>query len=200
MSNAIIAGLTLGLSLIVAIGAQNAFVLKQGLKKSFVLEVCLICALSDTILISLGVFGFGKVLSEFTLLLNISKWLGFVFLFFYGGSHFYSAFKKNETMQDSTIEKSTRIQVLLMCLGFTWLNPHVYLDTVVLIGSISAQYGSNAMYFGIGTIMASWIFFFALGYGARLLGPIFKKAIAWKILDVLIGILMWLIAYSLVFS
>lgn len=198
MLSAMIAGLSLGLSLIVAIGAQNAFVLKQGLKKSYIFEVCLMCSISDTILILLSVLGVGKVITEFETLLMITKWIGFIFLTYYGLSHFYSAIKKNETMNASEINKSSRVQVLLMCLAFTWLNPHVYIDTLVLIGSISAQYKENAIYFGLGTIMASWIFFFLLGYGARLLEPIFKKAIAWKILDVLIGILMLIIAYSLI--
>ena len=123
-------GLGVGFSLILAIGAQNAFVLRQGLKREYVFSVCLICALSDSILIYLGITGFSKIVVEFPLITIFAQYFGALFLFIYGLKSFYSAFRKNTHLDPSRIEKANIYRVLGTCLAFTWLNPHVYLDTV----------------------------------------------------------------------
>lgn len=192
-------GLGIGFSLILAIGAQNAFVLKQGLKQQHVFWVCLICALSDSILIYLGVTGFSKIVVDYPLIVTLAKYFGAAFLFLYGLRNFYSAIHNNAGLNPSEIEKDSLLKIIGMCLAFTWLNPHVYLDTVILVGSISVQFADQIYLFAAGTILASWIFFFALGYGAKVLLPLFKKAVSWKILDVLVGIVMWAIATKLLF-
>ncbi|NNH78185.1 amino acid transporter [Acinetobacter sp. ANC 5380] len=190
-------GLGVGFSLILAIGAQNAFVLKQGLKRQYVFGVCLICALSDSILIYLGITGFSKIVIEFPLITTFARYFGAIFLFFYGLKSFYSAFKMNTCLNPSNIEKNNIYKVLGTCLAFTWLNPHVYLDTVVLVGSISTNFTDQLYIFAMGAILSSWIFFFSLGYGAKFLLPLFQKPISWKILDFVIGIIMWIIAVTL---
>lgn len=190
-------GMSVSFSLILAIGAQNAFVLKQGLKRQFVFIVCLICALSDAILIAAGVFGFGKIISQFPQIVTVAKYAGALFLLVYGARSFYSAFTQHHTLVAHGEDVASLWQVMAMCLAFTWLNPHVYLDTVVLIGTIASQFADKAA-FALGAISASFMFFFALGYGARLLQPLFAKPLAWKILDGLIGLVMWGIAITLI--
>lgn len=190
-------GMSVSLSLILAIGAQNAFVLKQGLKRQFVLIVCLICALSDAILISAGVFGFGKVISQFPQVIEFAKYAGAVFLLWYGAKSFYSAFTQSQSLVAQGDDVASLKQVVALCVAFTWLNPHVYLDTVILLGTIASQFAEKGA-FALGAMSASVIFFFALGYGARLLQPLFAKPIAWKILDGVIGVVMWAIAVSLI--
>lgn len=192
-------GLGVGFSLILAIGAQNAFVLKQGLKREYVLSVCFICALSDSILIYLGITGFSKIVVEFPLMTIFAQYFGALFLFIYGLKSFYSAFRKNTRLDPSRIEKANIYRVLDTCLAFTWLNPHVYLDTVVLVGSISTNFTDELHTFAIGAILSSWIFFFSLGYGAKFLLPLFQNSISWKILDFLIGVIMWVIAINLLY-
>lgn len=196
--SAFVYGLGIGFSLILAIGAQNAFVLKQGLKQQYVFWVCFICALSDSILIYFGVTGFSKVIANFPFLLTVSKYFGAAFLFFYGLRNFYSAIKNSSSLNPSDIEKDSLLKIIGICLAFTWLNPHVYLDAIILIGSISVQFSDQLYQFAAGTILASWIFFFSVGYGAKMLLPLFKRATSWKILDVLIGITMWAIATMLI--
>lgn len=189
-------GLLLGFSLILAIGAQNAFVLKQGLLKQYVFWVCLVCALSDAVLICFGVFGFASILSQQIWLIQAMKYFGAAFLLIYGLRSFYNAYKTDTGLVASDQPTTSLVQTLILCLSFSWLNPHVYLDTVVLLGSISAQY-LNKTAFAMGAVSASFIFFFSLGFGARLLRPIFANPKAWKILDVLIGIIMLILAASL---
>ncbi|RBA39912.1 MULTISPECIES: LysE/ArgO family amino acid transporter [Acinetobacter] len=189
-------GFALGLSLILAIGAQNAFVLKQGLLKQHVFWVCLICALSDAFLICLGVFGFASILSQQAWLIQAMKYFGALFLFIYGARSFYNAYNLQSGLIASEQETTTFWQTIVLCLSFSWLNPHVYLDTVVLLGSISAQY-ADKISFASGAVSASFLFFFSLGFGARLLRPVFANPKAWKVLDLLIGCIMWLIALSL---
>lgn len=190
-------GMGVSFSLIVAIGAQNAFVLKQGLKRQFVLIVCLICALSDAMLISAGVFGFGKILAQFPLVITVAKYAGALFLIIYGARSFIAAYQSNESLVAKGEAVSSLQQVIGLCLAFTWLNPHVYLDTVILIGTIASQFADKVA-FALGAILASFVFFFSLGYGARVLQPVFAKPSAWKVLDVMIGIVMWGIAVSLI--
>ncbi len=193
-----ISGLLLGFSLILAIGPQNAFILKQGLRKEHVFTLCLICAISDAALIACGVFGFAIVAQHLPMFEPYARYGGALFLLFYGAKSFWAAYKHNDALIESALQKTSLSAAMLTCLAFTWLNPHVYLDTFVLLGSISTQYPSQKTEFALGAAIASFTFFFSLGYGARLLAPIFKKPIAWKILEVIIGCVMWLIAFSLV--
>jgi L-lysine exporter family protein LysE/ArgO len=197
-ASVMLAGFSLGISLIFAIGAQNAFVLKQGLKRQHVFVVCLICALSDALLISAGVAGFGAIVKQFPLIEQVSRYAGAVFLLIYSILSFKSAFTTEHSMQTDGKEVGSALTAVLTCLAFTWLNPHVYLDTVVLLGSISTQYEGQQLSFALGAVIGSFIFFFSLGYGARLLIPIFKNPNAWKILECLIGLVMLALAISLV--
>ncbi|TCB71327.1 amino acid transporter [Acinetobacter sp. ANC 4216] len=197
MLNSALHGFAMALSLIVPIGAQNAFVLKQGLKQQHVFAICLCCALSDAILISSGVLGFSELVTLHPHWLNIARYLGATFLLVYGAQHFYQAWKGEQRLEISSNEVPSLGKVLFICLGLTWLNPHVYLDTVVLLGSISTQYPDTQLYFALGAISASFLFFFSLGYAARYLQPIFQRPKAWKILDIVIGGVIWSIAISL---
>ncbi|MCG2573528.1 MULTISPECIES: LysE/ArgO family amino acid transporter [Acinetobacter] len=190
-------GMATSLSLIVAIGAQNAFVLKQGLKQQYVLWIVLSCALSDSILIFLGVTGFSKAIGQFPQLLMFAQYAGALFLFCYGLRSFYQALYSNAALTPSQTEPESLTKIMMMCLAFTWLNPHVYLDTVLLLGSISSQFTHQLEWFACGAILSSWLFFFSLGYGARLLQPIFNRPVSWKILDTVIGGVMWGIAWQL---
>lgn len=196
--SAFFAGFALGFSLILAIGAQNAFVLKQGLKKQHVFLICLICATSDALLITLGILGFGAIVQQFPLIATAARYGGAVFLLVYGALSFYAAIKKSHALAPAGEETDSRGKTVLICLAFTWLNPHVYLDTVVLLGSVSTQYAPATVSFGIGAVLASFVFFYMLGYGAKLLIPFFQKPQAWKILEFIIGIIMLSIAVSLV--
>lgn len=197
MLNTALHGFGVGLSLIVAIGAQNAFVLKQGLKLQHIFWVCLLCAVSDAVLIGIGVLGFAQLTVMNENWLIAAKYFGAVFLFIYGAQHFYQAYVAKNKMSESEQGGHSLAKVLLICLALTWLNPHVYLDTVILLGSISSQYNDTKWYFAFGAMCASFLFFFSLGYAARFLQPIFQRPQAWRILDVLIGVIMWSIAYSL---
>jgi L-lysine exporter family protein LysE/ArgO len=196
--SALIAGFTLSFSLILAIGSQNAFVLRQGLKKEHVFIVCLICAISDAALISMGVAGFSLIIKTIPWIEPLARYGGALFLFVYGAMNFWAAFKTNDSLNPADTKISSLSKIILTCLAFTWLNPHVYLDTLMLIGSISTQYVGQKIEFTIGAVMASFIFFFSLGYGARVLRPFFENPKSWKILDFSIGCIMWLIAFSLV--
>ena len=193
-------GFAIGLSLIVAIGAQNAFVLKQGLKKQAVFWVCFVCALSDSILVVLGITGFATVIQLYPELVGFAKWAGAVFLVWYGLQHAIQAFKSNQSLHAGSQNEIQLSKIIMVCLALTWLNPHVYLDTVVLIGSISTQFEQTKLYFALGVITASWLFFFSLGYGARVLIPVFANPKAWKVLDVVIALIMWSIAISLIMT
>lgn len=199
----LVKGCLTGASLIMAIGAQNAFVLKQGLMRNQMLATALFCGLVDALLISLGVGGLGQILTQNSLLLFIAKWGGAAFLIWYGAKAFSSAFKSNylSTENAPNSVKPSLKQTLVILIALSFLNPHVYLDTVVLLGSIGASFGtSERPYFALGAIFASFIWFFSLCYGAKLLGPLFQKPISWKILDGLIAIMMWSIAISLILS
>ncbi len=198
--HAVMSGFLIGLSLIVAIGAQNAFILKQGLKQHYVFLICTICAFSDSLLIILGVAGFAQVIQHYPQVVEVSKYFGALFLIIYGAQHFYSAFKHQKSLSLTEAHPDHLLKVIALCLAFTWLNPHVYLDTVVLVGSISTQYDVNKWWFAFGAVCSSWLFFFSLGYATKFLIPFFQKAKAWKILDTVIGIIMWSIAISLLLS
>ena len=192
-----ITGFSIGFSLILAIGAQNAFVLKQGLIRQNVFLVCLICAASDAILITLGVSGFGEIITKYPIIERLARIGGALFLFTYGVLNLYSAQTKTHALEPTTkIQKSKR-KTILTCLGFTWLNPHVYLDTVVMLGSISTQF-ENTVAFALGAISASFVFFFSLGFGASKLTRYFEKPRTWRVLENLIGILMIFLGIALV--
>lgn len=192
---AAIAGFALGFSLILAIGAQNAFVLRQGLRREHVFAVCLTCALSDALLIAAGVAGFGALAQAVPGLERVMRYGGAAFLIWYGLRNLMAAWRGGEVMETAKGTGSLRA-ALLTCLALTWLNPHVYLDTVVLLGSISAQYEAR-LAFALGAMSASFVFFFGLGYGARVLDPLFHKPGAWRVLDLIVGLTMWAIALKL---
>ncbi|MBC2837140.1 LysE/ArgO family amino acid transporter [Paragemmobacter straminiformis] len=195
---AALAGYLVGLSLILAIGAQNAFVLRQGLRREHVGAVVAACAGSDALLILAGVGGFGAVSGAVPWLAEAMRWAGVAFLTVYGALRFRAALRGGEALMPAAGEKASLGAVLGTCLFLTWANPHVYLDTVVLVGSISAQYAPAGWAFGIGAAGASLSFFAALGYGARLLAPLFARPRAWVVLEVVVGVTMWAIALGLV--
>ncbi|MGP5551637.1 LysE/ArgO family amino acid transporter [Psychrobacter celer] len=194
-----LSGFLLGLSLIIAIGSQNAFVLKQGLKREHVFFVCLFCALSDAILISADVGGFGAVTARYPHIVDVAKFAGVVFLLGYGLQSLYASVRLSQALTVEGQVVSSLKKALLLCFGFTWLNPHVYLDTLVLVGMVSTG-ASSKVVFAAGAVSASFFFFFALGYGARLLKPLFAKPKAWNVLDALVGILMLYLAWHLYHS
>ena len=195
-----LAGFSLGMSLILAIGSQNAFVLKQGIKKQHVFLVCAICAISDALLIVLGVTGFGVIVNKYPAIETYARFGGAAFLLTYAFLSFKSAFSQRHALETNDEAQSSAVKVATIALAFTWLNPHVYLDTVVLLGSISTQYEGQLVKFAAGAITASFTFFFSLGYGARLLGPIFENPKAWQVLEFVVGLTMLLIALSLIFG
>ena len=197
MFHAASAGFYLGFSLILAIGAQNAFVLRQGLRRAHVLPVVLTCSLSDAALIALGVAGFSIVTDWIPWIAPALRYGGAGFLIWYGTRSFLAMWRGGETLQAAATGAGSLRAALLTCLALTWLNPHVYLDTVLLIGSIASQYGDNALWFGAGAVTSSFAFFFSLGFGARLLAPVFARPRAWQVLDGVIGLVMWAIAAKL---
>lgn len=192
---AAVTGYATAFSLILAIGAQNAFVLRQGLRRQHVFVVCLTCALSDAILVTAGVLGFGEIVEVWPGFPMVMRYAGAAFLVAYGGLRFLAAVKGGGGMDQNTAADAFW-PTLAVCLALTWGNPHVYLDTLGLIGAVSTQFaaGDEKRVFGIAAVAASFSFFFALGYGARLLAPIMQSARAWQVLDAGIGVLMWCLA------
>ena len=190
-------GFFLGASLIIAIGAQNAFILRQGLLRQHVFILCFICALSDALLIAAGVAGLGSIIQQSPLALTAIRIGGAAFLFWYAIVALRRAF--NPQTMDTTGQGASNLKAAIAtCLAFTFLNPHVYLDTVLLVGSLSAQFeGSQRIAYGLGAMIASFVWFFGLGYGARLLEPIFQTARAWQVLDCFIALVMAAIGISL---
>lgn len=198
MTSAFLPGFFLSLSLILAIGAQNAFVLRQGLRQEHVFAVCLVCAVSDAILIAAGVAGFGLASHALPWLEPVLRYGGALFLLAYAARSLRSALRNHGSLTPSGRQAAGLGATLATCLAFTWLNPHVYLDTVVLLGSISSHYEGHKAAFALGAMAASFTFFFTLGFGARLLRPVFASQTAWRVLDVLVGIAMLAIALKLV--
>ncbi len=191
-------GFLLGGSLIIAIGAQNAFILRQGLLRSHVFILCLICALSDALLIAVGVAGLGRLIEQNDYLLKFVTIAGSLFLFAYALIAARRAFSAHVLDVGSQKAPSLKVAIATV-LAFTFLNPHVYLDTVILIGSLSAQYvGEQRFAFGTGAVIASFVWFYMLGYGARWLTPVFASPLAWRVLDALIAIVMAALGLSLV--
>ena len=200
MGEAAVQGFLLGLSLILAIGAQNAFVLRQGLRREHVLAVVAVCALSDAVLIIAGVAGFGVVSNAVPWLAGAMRWAGVAFLVVYGALRFMAALQGGAALNPSADAAVPLARVVTTCLILTWANPHVYLDTMGLIGSISTHYVPHQAWFAFGAVLASLSFFAALGFGARLLAPLFATARAWVILEIVVGLTMWVIAAGLAFG
>ena len=199
MLTALTSGFILGGSLIIAIGAQNAFILRQGLLRQHVFILCLICAMSDALLIMLGVFGVGALIEQSKTLIFFITLAGVLFLLTYAAFAFQRAWQPNQMEAASEKVGSLKLAIAT-CLAFTFLNPHVYLDTVVLVGSFSLQYqGIARVGFAIGAALASFVWFYSLGYGARVLEPLFKNPKAWQVLDFIIGLIMLALGLSLAF-
>jgi len=199
MTAVLIKGFTITFSLILAIGAQNAFVLKQGLKKEHVLPIVIICILIDIILIGSGVFGIGYLVSKNPFMLKIIAVVGILFLSFYGITCLVSAFKNEHMDIEKEKKKKSLKETVILVLVFSLLNPHTYLDTILLIGGIGASYTllDEKLFFLMGSFVASSVWFISLGFGSRVLIPLFQKNITWKILDVGIALMMFSIAFSL---
>ena len=200
MWQAAVQGYLVSLSLILAIGAQNAFVLRQGLRREHVGWGLLVCAASDAALIAAGVTGFGLAQAQAPWLAPAMRWGGVLFLLVYGGLRFKAALRGGEALMPGAAEAAPLGRVLTTCLLLTWANPHVYLDTVVLLGSISAQHAPHGAVFAVAATLASFSFFAALGYGARLLAPVFANPRAWVGLEIIVGLTMWAIAAGLAFG
>lgn len=197
---ATLAGLGFGLSLIIAIGAQNAYVLRQGLRKEHVFVIVAICALSDALLIAVGVAGLGAIIQQLEWLLLLIEVVGGVFLCTYGVKAALRAWKP-EVLNTETGGKPVSLKVAVgTVLALTYLNPHVYLDTVLLLGSVAGTYEANRWWFAAGAMAGSIIWFSTLGFGARLLAPVFKKASAWRVLDAIIAVVMFTLGMSLLVS
>lgn len=198
--SAFLPGFALSLSLILAIGAQNAFVLRQGIRRAHVGAVVLTCALSEATLILVGVLGFGALTEAVPALDQIARWGGAAFLAIYGALSMWRALTLDESLSPDDSTQQGLWSAVLTCLAITWLNPHVYLDTVVLIGAIASQYDPNRMWFGLGAVTASSMFFATLGYGATRLQPVFARPLAWRLLDAGVAIVMWAIAAALILA
>lgn len=190
-------GFATGLSLILAIGAQNAFVLRQGLLRQHVLPLCLLCALSDAVLIAAGVAGFGAAAQAAPWLPSVLAAGGAAFLLAYGALRLRAAWAGDYAL--TLAGRSAALGPTLAAgAAFTWLNPHVYLDTLGLVGAVSTRFaGADRLAFALGAMAASFAFFFSLGYGARLLAPVMRSARAWRVLDTGIGLVMWALAAGL---
>lgn len=186
-------GLFTGLSLIIAIGAQNAFVIRQGLARNNVLLVVAVCAVADALLIAAGIAGLGVVISGLPWLLEVVRWVGVAYLAWFGIRSFRTAFKHQSLEVGGASELSAKA-ALFAVLGFTLLNPHVYIDTVLLLGSIGNQFGAERWSFGTGAMLGSFVWFSAIGWGARSLAPLLKSAAAWRWIDIFIGVIMFSVA------
>ncbi len=193
---AFLPGLLTGLSLIIAIGAQNAFVIRQGLTKQHVLLVVAICAVSDAVLIFLGVGGLGALIQGLPWLLEVIRWFGVLYLTWFGIKSVRSVFK--EQVLDATgAQSGSAGKAVAAVLGFTLLNPHVYLDTVILLGSIGNQFGTDKWWFATGAALGSVLWFSAIGFGAKAASGLMKKPVFWKVLDSIIAVVMFSIAILL---
>jgi L-lysine exporter family protein LysE/ArgO len=199
LAAAALQGFALGGGLILAIGAQNAFVLRQGLRREHVFTVAAICFLCDGALIALGCAGFASLLQLVPALPGIAAWGGAVFLLAYGARAFRAAWKPASLGSELRGTRNSWRRIAVTTLALSLLNPHVYLDTVILLGSVAAQLPDPARTaFGLGAVTASGLFFFSLAYGASLLAPWFARPATWRWLDLLVGLVMWTIAASLI--
>jgi L-lysine exporter family protein LysE/ArgO len=185
----LLAGFLMGLSLIVAIGAQNAYVLRIGLARTHTITVVAICAISDVVLIGLGVGGLGRVFLAWPPLLTIFKWVGVAYLGYFALASLRRALRRN-SLESSGAGVSSRARVVLTTLSLTFLNPHVYLDTVLLLGSIGNQYADRRWWFALGACMASLFWFSSLGFGAKFASGLMAKPLTWRVLDSSIALVM----------
>jgi len=201
VTQAFFTGFVTLMSLILAVGAQNVFILRQGILRRHVLPLCLFAAASDALLIWTGVIGFGVLAQMAPGIARLMTWGGAVFLCTYGALRFRAAYRGDYRLELSEGRESLK-KTLLTLAGFTFLNPHVYLDTIGLIGAVSAQYDADSLRyaFATGASLGSLVFFCALGFGARLLAPLMGSSKAWRVLDILVGMTMWAIAALLVCS
>jgi L-lysine exporter family protein LysE/ArgO len=193
---ALIPGFLTGMSLIVAIGAQNAFVIRQGLLRSHVLLVVIVCSVSDALLIVLGTGGLGQVVKSNPDLLTFIRWFGVVYLTWFGIKSLRSAFKENQLLATGQAEVSWK-RILTTVLALTYLNPHVYLDTVIFVGSIANQFEGDKWFFAFGASLASVVWFSTIGFGARAASHLMSKPVFWRILDISIALIMFSIALTL---
>ena len=198
--NAYWAGLATSIGLIVAIGAQNAFVIRQGLARNRVGLIVLICALSDSVLIAAGVGGLGAVITALPWLLIVLRWGGVAYLTWFGIKTAMSVLKNEHLNADGTLAQLTAKQAVTTVLMLTWLNPHVYLDTVIFLGSLGNQFGAMRWWFVAGAATASWIWFFGIGYGAKAASRLLAKPVFWKVLDTIIALMMFTLAGVLAFA
>lgn len=193
----VLAGFLTGLSLIVAIGAQNAYVLRLGLMRTYVGIAVTICAASDAVLIVAGTAGVGALVASHEAVLQAIAWIGAAYLLGYAALSFWRA-RRPQVLLPTEQEPPSRRAVILAVLAFTWLNPHVYLDTVLLLGSVSSQYGSGRWWFALGACCASFVWFIGLGYGSKAAASIMSRPATWRALDIVIGVVMMWIAIALV--
>jgi L-lysine exporter family protein LysE/ArgO len=201
MNNVYFNGFVLTLGLIMAIGAQNAHVLRQGLRGEHVLLTVSVSALCDVLLITLGIAGLGSLFVANPELMAAARYGGAAFLLWYGARALRSALRGGRAIDLAEHTRSSRAQALLAAAGFSLLNPHAYLDTVVLLGSIGSQQAEDLRpLFAAGAITASIVWFVLLGYGARLLVPLFARPLAWQVLDALVALMLWGIAASLLLA
>lgn len=195
---AFLPGLLTSMSLIMAIGAQNAFVIRQALTRKHVLTMVLICAISDALLIFAGIAGLGAVIQGLPWLFEILRWFGVAYLTWFGINSLRSAFQ-GDALEATAAESKTKRQVVFALLGFTFLNPHVYLDTLILLGSIGTSFGEAKWIFAIGAAVGSVIWFFSIGFGAKAASRFMSKPIFWKVLDFAIAAVMFGVAIMLAF-
>ena len=191
-------GFFTGLSLIIAIGAQNAFVIRQGLTKRYVFTVVAICSIIDASLIALGIGGLGAAIAGLPWLLEVIRWFGVAYLTWFGIKSLISA-TKNQTMDASGVESKSAGKVITTVLAMSLLNPHVYLDTVIFVGGVGNTFGENRWLFAYGAMLASLVWFTSIGYGAKAASRFMSKPIFWKVLDGLIAVIMFTLAITLVF-
>ena len=191
-------GVLSGFALIIAIGAQNAFVIRQGLLRQHVLTVVLFCAISDALLIAAGTAGLGKAIESAPEVLEIVRWFGVTYLIFFGLKSLRSAFRHNTlTLEQGNLV--SRKRTILTVLGLTFLNPHVYLDTVIFLGSIANQFPADKWFFSAGAMTASFLWFFFIGFGSKMAARFMVKVIFWKVLDLAVAIIMFTLATYLTF-
>jgi L-lysine exporter family protein LysE/ArgO len=191
-------GVASGLALIIAIGAQNAFVIRQGLQRQHVLIVVLLCAVSDALLIAAGTAGLGKAIESAPQVLEVVRWFGVTYLAFFGIKSLRSAFKHNSlSLEQGAIV--SRNKTILTVLGLTFLNPHVYLDTVIFLGSIANQFPSEKWLFSSGAMVASFLWFFFIGFGSKMAARFMVKVVFWKVLDLIVAAIMFTLSTYLVF-
>jgi L-lysine exporter family protein LysE/ArgO len=195
---AFLPGFFTGLSLIIAIGAQNAFVIRQGLTKRYVFTVVAICTVIDASLIALGIGGLGAAIAGLPWLLEVIRWFGVAYLTWFGIKSLISA-TKTQTMDAAGVESKSAGKVITTVLAMSLLNPHVYLDTVIFVGGVGNTFGENRWFFAYGAMLASLVWFTSIGYGAKAASRFMSKPVFWKVLDGIIAVIMFTLAITLVF-